>query len=783
MMQFYMNFKYYGYLANFLQFHYISVYDDVEGDGGQNKMMVGSMNAASKFTKGEGEEEQLGGTVYTKNLRLGMKMPEKIIEGRNNWLLMEKDPEYEEEDMGENCASNFEHCNEMTNVNMPRDFLAKLTQYFFRVGGDLSFFQEAQREASEIMSTRRPHWRKRKAKSASLFLSIFFLIEKEVSDSSDNIVKELFVEAFSSRDEYIDLVMKALDRVDEIEAEMKEGKPMKLPNWTFDTDIPDEDQEERSMNSRAVPSVDVDRIVMDTLNVIEGLDEVERSKYVKIFRNEENTVAIQHTKVKSLAKEKGKPLPKFLTQRKNYPLFVTLKTETFTKLISTGSRGASNTCPGFCTSITVSKLALETKQALDEIFGMGDEALLMEVEEHDDSLEMDPGASQDYPMYSQSQSKETLKVCNVCNFKTRSKLDFQNHTRTHPKCTICSKVFPTEEALSIHTVDHKTVVCSVCNIEVQESNLASHMESHNASDNYRLGLTKSKAKKTKTPSTANATPRLNSFHVFCRAFREDKKKQFPQLNMLAINKLLRDDWHLLTDDQKAAYKPTNQSLPSESSSSTPVSTEALSTSSSNVASSVTTESSNTASAGYTQSQIIKCGTCGRLFLDEISLREHKLVAHGADTSTPTQLPLESVTSESPTSDLPGYVQSQISKCKTCGKLFLNTAALKVHIEESHDKTQNETEIQLPAETEESSTPQNLQGFGKLFWLKVKNVMWPCKSSGESEELIKVEIFNDLNAEVTVDVSKLKPFKPISRIPRARTAEWRRGYERALASLE
>ena len=109
------------------------MYDDVEGDSGQNKMMVGSMNAASKFTKGDGEEEQLGGTVYTKNLKSGMKMPAKIIEGRNNWLLMEKDDTYENEDMGDNCEQNFEHCNEMSNILMPRDFLARLTRYFIPI--------------------------------------------------------------------------------------------------------------------------------------------------------------------------------------------------------------------------------------------------------------------------------------------------------------------------------------------------------------------------------------------------------------------------------------------------------------------------------------------------------------------------------------------------------------------------------------------------------------------------------------------------------------------------
>ena len=197
-------------------------------------MMVGSMNAASKFTKGEGEEEQLGGTIYTKNLKDGMEMPAKIIEGRNNWLLMEKDAMYEDEDMGENCESNFEHCNEMSNILMPRDFLAKLTRYFIRSENEqLSFFQEAQREACEIMAVRRPHWRKRKSKSAALLISIFFLIEKEVAECDDPISKELFVESFSSRDDFIDILMNALDRVDEVEAAMSEGVSMKMPSWIY----------------------------------------------------------------------------------------------------------------------------------------------------------------------------------------------------------------------------------------------------------------------------------------------------------------------------------------------------------------------------------------------------------------------------------------------------------------------------------------------------------------------------------------------------------------------
>ena len=166
----------------------ISVMDDIEGESGQSKNIVASMNGASKFTKGEGEEEQLGGIIFTKNIKVGQKIPQKIIQGRCNWLLMEKDPDYEQEDIGDNCEADVEHVNEMAGMDMPRDFLAGLTKYFIpNEGEEETYFQEADREAREIFDTRRPHWRKRKSKSASLFLSIFFLVEKEVSESNHQV--------------------------------------------------------------------------------------------------------------------------------------------------------------------------------------------------------------------------------------------------------------------------------------------------------------------------------------------------------------------------------------------------------------------------------------------------------------------------------------------------------------------------------------------------------------------------------------------------------------------
>ena len=136
-------------------------------------------------------------------------------------------------------------------------------------------------------------------------------------------------------------------------------------------------------------------------------------------------IGFHHNKVSTLAKQTGKKIPNFQAQSKNYPSFVSLKTEAFTKLTATFSRRASNTLSGFCTSIMISKLKLDTKKRIQELFEIDDDALLIEETDYVDDDDADPLASQDYPMFTQSQSLDTLKVCELCNFKTRSKRDLQ----------------------------------------------------------------------------------------------------------------------------------------------------------------------------------------------------------------------------------------------------------------------------------------------------------------------------------------------------------------------
>ena len=225
--------------------------------------------------------------------------------------------------------------------------------------------------------------------------------------------------------------------------------------------------------------------MQETLKVVEGLSDVDISKYVKIFNSDDTTIlGMQHPRVKKLAKEKNMKIPNFSLQSKKYPSYVTLKARQFTKMNSVSSHGASNTAPGFCTSVIMKKLASETRSLVAKVLKVQDEELLSSDTEE---AEVEIGASQEYPQYSQSQS-ETLKCCALCSYTSRSKSDFQEHMKIHPRCGICNLVIDSEESLQDHYKVHSTSKCKECSMEVLTSSLQGHIESHLMNKNYRKGL-------------------------------------------------------------------------------------------------------------------------------------------------------------------------------------------------------------------------------------------------------------------------------------------------------
>lgn len=281
--------------------------DDLDREKKQKDMLVGSLNAASKYTIGRGKMQKLCGLIITKNIDPDrQKMPAKITEGRLNWLNMRMDPQYEMEEMETNMENMFDHVNEMSNTDMPREFLASLSKYFFREEGEkLSGFQKKQMEACLYLEQRRPHWRKRKANASSQFLSIFYILEDEVMSSNDQVAKSLFVEAFNSREAYTESLMTEFDETDKLEKKMTTGHNIDFPGFIYDGDDSGPvGNDDASADDNNPHGFDFNNFVLEVSNIIENLGHIEQSKYVKVFEKEgEHSVGFHITRIKALAKQ------------------------------------------------------------------------------------------------------------------------------------------------------------------------------------------------------------------------------------------------------------------------------------------------------------------------------------------------------------------------------------------------------------------------------------------------------------------------------------------------
>ena len=110
------------------------VLDDSERSRAEHKMLVGSLNAASKNTVSKGSQDKIAGIIITKNLKQQEKWEMKVLSGRLVWLLMSPARFHFDEEMEDNYDSVAEHILAMRSSDMPRDFLARLTRWFIPPG-------------------------------------------------------------------------------------------------------------------------------------------------------------------------------------------------------------------------------------------------------------------------------------------------------------------------------------------------------------------------------------------------------------------------------------------------------------------------------------------------------------------------------------------------------------------------------------------------------------------------------------------------------------------------
>ena len=295
-----------------------------------------------------------------------------------------------------------------------------------------------------------PSWGPRKIKSNAHFYSVFKMIEEEVIESKDSVIEQLFVEVFKDKDAFIETMVENLKKVEEVELEM--------------TGVVRRTMSEMDECGLVEPD-DLDAKITELFDKFEGQDLVYTTKFFKvIYKAGQPNLAVAHPRIQKKAGDLSYPI-----NFKGNPL----KTDcaALTNMDSEVMCGRGNIGPVFCTLLPLKDFGEEvTKRILDK-FNM--EINIGDIDENPE----EPSASQDFP-FTQSQTEDTIKVCQVCRFATRDKIELKEHMNIHHQCEICSQFYATKKDLDHHSQNHMKVNCDECNAKVRKDEMISHKMNH-----------------------------------------------------------------------------------------------------------------------------------------------------------------------------------------------------------------------------------------------------------------------------------------------------------------
>ena len=368
-----------------------------------------------------------------------------------------------------------------------------------------------------MLKARMPSWGPRKLKSNAHFYAIFRAIEEEVKETKDEIIEQLFVEVFKDRESIVESLVENLKKVEEVEHEMTGGLKR-----TF-SEIDDE-----SESAREQPE-DLDAKIDGLLTKFENQDLVHVTKFFKVTaRNGQPHLAVAHPRIQKKAGDLSYPI--------NFKGFA-LKTDcaALTNLDSDVMSGRGNTGPAFCTLVPVKDLGDETKRRVFNRFNM---------ENFDEIYEppVGPSASQDFP-FVQSQTEETIKVCQVCRFTTRDKIELKEHMKIHYQCETCLKYFASIGELEHHLPEHEKEMCSECKKDIRKDEMMVHKMNHMKLKTFGKKMLKQKTVK---PATG--------YGLWQSEERKRILESNPGMNFNDVSSELGRRWRLISKDCKNIWK-------------------------------------------------------------------------------------------------------------------------------------------------------------------------------------------------------------------------------------
>ena len=358
----------------------------------------------------------------------------------------------------------------------------------------------AHRDACDLLAEVRPDYGDRRLGSQAIPFAIFLLIEKDVEKANDEETKALFVEAFGDREAFFNVCVKELEKAEAIINESLGNAGLHI-----DDNIRDE---VNVVSRQDIPEDREDKIKV-LLDLFKEKDLLTLTKYIKIFtQGKSQVLGIAHTKI-------NQDYDKAFKKLNLLPDDDSIKhVKSFTKPASQEMSGKNSMVATVCKVFLMKNFSRNFRDMLFNLFSMES----MEEDEDGEPVENDLAASQDYPGHTQSRTRETLKICTCCKFKSRDDSQFEDHMTIHAKCTQCGLFFKDEAALNVHhEAFHAVQVCDQCGKEILKSNLKKHMNSHDIVKGFKKVISRGKVKTKAIPLNEESEPKtakLTGYRLF-----------------------------------------------------------------------------------------------------------------------------------------------------------------------------------------------------------------------------------------------------------------------------
>ena len=564
----------------------------------------------------------------------------------------------------------------------------------------LDFMQEFHKEGSIVLKSRMPSWGPRKLKSNGHFYAIFRAIEEEVKETKDEIIEQLFVEVFKDKESIVESLVENLKKVEEVEDEMTGG--LKRTYSEID-DEPTREQPE-----------DLDAKIDELLTKFELQELVHVTKFFKVIsRNGQPHLAVAHPRIQKKAGHLSYPI--------NFKGHA-LKTDcaALTNLDSDVMSGRGNTGPAFCTLVPVKDLGDETKSRVFSRFNM-------EILDEIDEPSAGPSASQDFP-FLQSQTEETIKVCQVCRYTTRDKIELKEHMKIHYQCETCLKYFATKDELEHHLPEHEKEMCSECKNVIRKDEMMVHKMNHMKLKTFGKKLLKQKTVK---PATG--------YGLWQSEERKRIMESNPAMNFNDVSSELGRRWRLISKECKDIWKTKavdwNERLKT--------SKNAL-----EVATAVVEELDDVED----EPEVIEIEN---LVIDEVEVPARSTNTIVLERSN--DCPLCEFTStnskaiKSHMNEKHKMSQGLILLCEVCKLTFIKKSSLEEHMQKEHEVSATNANPSEPgediaAEIQDVDDSEDME----IVLVKSKKLSWPAIVLSREDNMVEVKMIHDDKVKVVVN---------------------------------